>query len=339
MSVGQKQGGGRPVSMAQVAKAAGVSQQTVSRVVNGASNVNEQTRERVRRAMDELGFRPSFAGRSLRSGRYHSVGLCLYNVDEWGNVATLGGIARAAREQGYAITMVEVPGDEPLSLADAAQRMSALPVDALIVRMAVMASDFYEFRPLPGLSTVLLSVFSHPVCSTVESDQYGCSTLVVDHLVAHGHREIRHVAGPDFSIDAQFREAGWREALEGRGLSVVEPLRGDWSAQSGYEAGTRLARDRSMTAVYVANDTMALGVIEALHDAGRRVPEDVSVVGVDDSLDRVVPRNALTTVRFDLARVGELAFDLALAGMEPGAPVQTERLACTLVERASVASR
>ncbi|MFR2950818.1 MAG: substrate-binding domain-containing protein, partial [Collinsella intestinalis] len=107
------------------------------------------------------------------------------------------------------------------------------------------------------------------------------------------------MGGPDFSIDSQFREAGWQDALASRRIEPVAPLRGDWSARSGYEVGRRLAQDRAMTAVYVANDQMATGVIAALRDAGLRVPEDVSVVGVDDSLDPMVPHNELTTVRFD----------------------------------------
>ena len=132
-------------------------------------------------------------------------------------------------------------------------------------------------------------MFAHPRCTTVDSDHYGCSTLVMNYLFARGHEQIRFVGGPDFSIDSQFREAGWQDALASRRIEPVAALRGDWSARSGYEVGRRLAQDRAMTAVYVANDQMATGVIAALRDAGLRVPEDVSVVGVDDSLDPMVP--------------------------------------------------
>ena len=329
--------GQRAVSMAQVANVAGVSQQTVSRVVNGQPNVSPETRERVLRAMEELGFRPNFAGRSLRSGRYNSVGLCLYNVGQFGNLATIKGILSGAGDVGYAVTIIEMDDRTPLSLAEATRRMRDLPIDALIISMSIKASDFETFRPQPGLSTVLLSMYEHPLCTTVDSDQYGCSTLVMNHLIERGHREIRFVSGPRFSVDSVFRERGWRDALESRGLSVVEPERGDWTADTGYEAGARLASDPSATAIYVANDQMAMGVVEALRDAGRRVPEDVSVAGVDDSLTRSLPNVTLTTVRFDLLRRGRTAVEHALLGSAPGYRPVSIRIAPTLVERSSVA--
>ena len=125
--------GTRPVSMADVARAAGVSQQTVSRVANGLPNVNEQTRQRVQAAMQELGFRPSYAGRSLRDGRYHSVGLCVNDVTKFGNLTMIDGIASAAREHNCAITLVEMSKTEEFSLAEATRRMAALPVDGIII--------------------------------------------------------------------------------------------------------------------------------------------------------------------------------------------------------------
>ena len=326
----------RFVSMADVAERAGVSQQTVSRVANGQPNVSESTRQAVQKAMDELGFRPNFAGRSLRSGRYRSVGLCIYNITEFGNLSTLDGIMTAAREHGDAITMVEMGDNDPVSLERMTKRMLSLPVDAMIMSMSIKAEDFESFRPSPGFGTVLLTMYEHPHCTTVDSDQYGCSMLVMDHLFSHGHRQVRFVAGPLYSVDSNFRERGWRDALEVRGLDAVEPLRGDWTADSGYEAGAALAADKDATAVYVANDQMALGVIAALEDAGRRVPEDVSVVGVDDSLSASVPHNRLTTVRFDLFSRGRRAFEQALLGTSPNYRVQQIRIAGTLVERQTV---
>lgn len=329
--------GERPVSMAEVARAAGVSQQTVSRVANGHSNVSEQTRLRVLDAIDKLGFRPNFAGKSLRSGRYNSLGLCLYNVDQFGNLATIKGILSAAGETGHAVTTMEIDDRAPLSLAEATRRMMTLPIDALIISMSIRASDFEDFRPQPGLSTVLLSMYEHPFCTTVDSDQYACSQLLMEHLFSLGHREIRFVSGPLFSVDSVFREKGWRDELEARGLYVHEPLRGDWTAESGYEAGLALARDPSATAVYVANDQMAVGVWVALESSGRRVPEDVSIVGVDDSLERSLPNVRLTTVRFDLIARGRTAVEHALLGSAPGYRPKAIRIEPTLVVRSSVA--
>lgn len=305
--------GTRPVSMADVARAAGVSQQTVSRVANGLPNVNEQTRQRVQAAMQELGFRPSYAGRSLRDGRYHSVGLCVNDVTKFGNLSMIDGIASAAREHNCAITLVEMSKTEEFSLAEATRRMAALPVDGIIIGMSRMAPDFETFDPLPGIGTVIVTMYAHPRVTTVDSDHYGCSLLLMDHLFELGHEQIRYIGGPSFSVDEQFRRAGWQDALERKHIEPAEPLEGDWSANSGYEAGRYLAEhDRTMTAIYAANDQMANGAIAALRDSGLRVPEDVSVVGVDDSLDDFVAHNELTTVRFDLHQRGREVFEHAV---------------------------
>lgn len=305
--------GARPVSMADVARAAGVSQQTVSRVANGLPNVNEQTRQRVQAAMQELGFRPSYAGRSLRDGRYHSVGLCVNDVTKFGNLSMIDGIASAAREHNCAITLVEMSKTEEFSLAEATRRMAALPVDGIIIGMSRMAPDFETFDPLPGIGTVIVTMYAHPRVTTVDSDHYGCSLLLMDHLFELGHEQIRYIGGPSFSVDEQFRRAGWQDALERKHIELAEPLEGDWSANSGYEAGRYLAEhDRTMTAIYAANDQMANGAIAALRDSGLRVPEDVSVVGVDDSLDDFVAHNELTTVRFDLHQRGREVFEHAV---------------------------
>ena len=325
----------RPISMADVAREAGVSQQTVSRVANGLSNVNEDTRLRVQAAMAKLGFRPNFAGRSLRSGQYNSVGLCLYDVREFGNLATVDGILSAAREHGYAITMIENV-DDNLSLKDVSHKITELPVDGMIISMSLMASDFDSFKPQPGMGTVLLSMYEHPCCTTVESDQYGCSWTVVEYLKNAGHRNIRFVAGPSYSIDSNFRQKGWEDALSHFGLPVAQPLAGNWLADSGYEIGCKLSADTEMTAIYSANDQMAFGIIAALQDRGIRVPEDVSVVGVDDSLEGYVPHCNLTTIRFDLLKRGRTAFEHALLGRKPGYTPETVRIPGRLIVRDTV---
>ena len=333
----KKRGFRHAVSMADVAKKAGVSQQTVSRVVNDQPKVSEKTRQRVQKTMEELGFRPNFAGRSLRSGKYHSVGLCLYNITEYGNLSTLDGILSAAREHGYAITMIEMGDDAPISLASASRQMLELPIDGMIISMSIKANDFKEFKPSSELNTVLLTMYKHPHCTTVDSDQYGCSKLVMDHLFSHGHRNIRFVAGPEYSVDSIFRERGWRDELASQGLEAVQPLHGDWTANSGYEIGERLAKDEDATAIYVANDQMAMGVIAALRNAGRKVPADVSVVGVDDSLEEMVPHTELTTIRFNLIERGRSAFEHAILRPDPDDEVCHIRIPGKLIERATVA--
>ena len=226
--------------------------------------------------------------------------------------------------------------DDNLSLKDVSHKITELPVDGMIISMSLMASDFDSFKPQPGMGTVLLSMYEHPCCTTVESDQYGCSWTVVEYLKNAGHRNIRFVAGPSYSIDSNFRQKGWEDALVHFGLPVVQPLAGNWLADSGYEIGCKLSADTEMTAIYSANDQMALGIIAALQDRGIRVPEDVSVVGVDDSLEGYVPHCNLTTIRFDLLKRGRTAFEHALLGRKPGYTPETVRIPGRLIVRDTV---
>lgn len=330
----------KPATAADVAARAGVSRQTVSRVVNGLTNVTDETRRRVEQAMDELGFRPNYAGKSLRDGSYRSIGICMYNITRMGNVGVLDGIMSAARERDYALTMIEVNKESPYSLCEASRRMVSRPIDGMIINMNRMAPDFDEFRPMPGINTVILSMYAHPLCTTVDSDQYGSAELVVKHLLAHGHTQIRFITGPDGSLASDFRESGWRDTLTRAHVEPAPVLRGDWTADSGYAAGEQIARevrgggDKAPTAVFAGNDQMALGVMAALADAGLSVPGDVSVIGIDDALQGVVPHNRLTTVRFDLAKSGRLAFDAAVDGV-PGHP-EVIRVPGELVRRETV---
>ncbi len=327
----------RSVSMADVARVAGVSQQTVSRVANNMPNVSERTRKRVQAAMDELGFRVSYAGRSLRDGKYRSVGLCVNDITEFGNLFMLDAITGAARKHNYAVTLFEVSKSDKWSLGEAVRSMSALPVDGVILGMSRLAPDFEEFTPLAGLPTVLVTMYAHPRCSTVDSDQYGCSTMVMEHLYEYGHRKIRYIAGPEVSVDEAFRQAGWSDFLREKGLEIAEPIRGDWTAKSGYDICCRMIeRGDDFTAIYAANDQMANGALYALREHGLSVPDDVSVVGIDDSLSGYVPQNELTTVRFDMAKRGATAFEYAIPTEDALGGIVAIRIPGQLIKRGSV---
>ena len=327
---------GSGASLADVAKLAGVSAQTVSRVANGSDAVRPKTRERVLAAMSELGYRPSFAARSLRAGNYHSVGLAMSGeIAATGRRLQFEGVATAAARHRYAMTLLHLD-DEEATLGEATRRMSSLPVDGQILYLGSSPSDFSTFEPPVMLPTVIISTKHHPRCATISNDQMGCSVTIVDHLIQKGHREIRFVGGRRDSFANDRRLRGWEQALRMRGLRVVEPHHGDWTADSGYEIGMRLAQDDACTAVYASNDAIAVGVIYALRDAGLRVPQDVSVIGVDDALEGVIPHLELSSYRFNDTQVGSIAFDLATNPPEGKEPPHI-LVPGTIVERATVA--
>ena len=320
-------------SMVDVAREAGVSLKTVSRVVNEPDAVRPATRDAVHAAMERLGFRANYAARSLKLGSYKTVGLVFFEL-HGGELSVLSGISTAAAQKGYAITLVTAAPGEQLTLGEAARRMATLPVDAMIFNLGRMVDDFEGYRSPTGLKTVIVTPFEQVGCTTVSDDQAGAARIAVQRLVELGHRQIRFIAGPAESLASRNRELGWREALAQAGLDAVEPLRGDWGADSGYEAGACLAAsDAECTAILAGNDNMAYGAMLALRDAGVDVPGDVSVIGFDDSLPGVVPNSRLSSIRFDHAELGRRAFEEAL--LAEAAPRRV-LVPATLIERASL---
>ena len=321
--------------MVDVAHEAGVSLKTVSRVVNEPDTVRPATRNAVNEAMERLGFRTNYAARSLKLGAYKSIGLVIFDLFG-GNLSVLNGIASAAADQGYAITLIKRMSKEELPLSEAARRMGQLPVDGMIFNLAQMVDDFAEYRSPVGLRTVIITPFEHATCSTVSDDQEGAARAACRRLIELGHRHIRFIAGPSNSLASKNRERGWRLALDEAGLAAADPLHGDWSADSGYEAGAILAQDQKCTAILACNDNMANGAMQALNDAGRRVPDDVSIIGFDDSLADSVPHTILSSIRFDHQKLGARAFEEVLDASDekhriliPGA----------LIERGSIRPR
>lgn len=324
--------------MVDVAREAGVSLKTVSRVVNEPDAVRPATREAVEAAMGRLGFRTNYAARSLKLGKYRSVGLVLFEL-KGGNLSVLDGIASAAAERGYAITLLKRREGEDLTLAEAARRMALLPVDGMIFNLGRMVSDFEGYRSPAGLSTAIITPLEHASCSTISDDQVGAARTATERMIELGHRQIRFIAGPAESLAGRNRERGWREAMEAAGLDAAEPLRGDWGADSGYDAGARLAEDAGCTAILAGNDNMAYGALCALRDAGRSVPGDVSIVGFDDSLGESVPRAQLASMRFNHHELGIRAFEEVLAADGALAGPHHVLVPATLIERESLAPR
>lgn len=290
--------------MADVAKLAGVSAQTVSRVSNGFPGVLEETRQQVLAAMKELGYRPNSAARALKRGEFRTIGVILFNLSSTGNMRTLEAVASSAAREGYATTLLPVTVPTQDGVRGAFTRLGELAVDGVVMIMEVHLLDAMTVALPPTAPVVVVDSDAGDQYCVVDTDQASGARAAVQHLLDLGHGTVRHVAGPKESFAAERRVSAWRSALEAAGREVPPLLRGDWSAESGYEAGLHIAQDPSCTAVFVANDQMALGLLRALSEHGRRVPEDVSVVGFDDIPEAATYVPPLTTIHQDFAEVG-----------------------------------
>nr|WP_211291199.1 LacI family DNA-binding transcriptional regulator [Kineococcus xinjiangensis] len=321
----------RRVSMADVARHAGVSAQTVSRVSNGYEGVVPETRELVLRAMRELGYRPNGAARALKYGEFRTIGVLLFTLSTTGNMRTLDAIATSAAREGYAITVIPIAAPTEAGVHGGFSRLEELAVDGVIIIMEVHLLDSAVVSLPPGLHTVVVDSDAGDRYAVVDTDQADGARQVVEHLLALGHRTVWHVAGPESSFAGERRTAAWRQSLRAAGRPVPPMLRGDWSAESGYAAGLRLAEEPGCTAVFAANDQMALGLLRAFHERGLVVPRDISVVGFDDTADCASFIPPLTTVHQDFAEVGRRCVDGVLQQIrtgsgEPGTTLVPTRL-------------
>ena len=335
-----EQGGGRAAvprspSMAQVAERAGVSHQTVSRVLNDASLVKEETRLRVMAAIEELGYRRNFAARLLATNRSRRVGMVAAHLALYGPSMIALGVQEAGQHQGYDVSIVGLPEFSFEGLQDAVDRLSDQAVEAIVV--AVPHKDAVEMtRSLQlGVPVVMVQGVTADQHLSAGIDQEAGAQLAVGHLLDLGHRRVAHVSGPAEWIEARRRAAGWRAAHDARGLLPGPELEGDWSSASGYRAGTRIAQDPDVTAVFAGNDVMALGVLHALHESGRRVPDDVSVVGFDDVPESSYYWPSLTTVAQDFSELGRRALTVALAAVRGDGEARVDLIEPTLLVRGS----
>jgi DNA-binding LacI/PurR family transcriptional regulator len=306
----------RAAVMADVAKLAGVSHQTVSRVINGSEHVKQDTRERVLAAMRMLDYRPNSLARALATGRSKTLGVVSFDTTLYGPASTLFGIERAAHVAGYFVSIVSLRALDRNSVLDAVTRLRTQGVDGILV-IAPQTDAARTVSDLPAdLPVVAVEAGPEEGVPVVTGDSFAGAALATRHLLDLGHRTVWHIAGPTDWLEAQQRVAGWRSTLEAAGASVPPPLVGDWSAQSGYELGRRLAADPEVTAVFAGNDLMALGLLRVLHEEARDLPGAVSVVGFDDMPEAAYFTPPLTTIRQDFIEVGSRGFHLLLDEIE-----------------------
>jgi DNA-binding LacI/PurR family transcriptional regulator len=322
-----------------VAGRAGVSHQTVSRVINKHPNVSKATRERVEAAIAELGYRRNTMARSLVTRRSQTIGVLASELSQFGPANTLLGVEQAARDAGYFVSIAALKSVNREAIFDALGHFLDQSVDGIVVSVPHSETLLALTEMKPGVPLVAVGSRGNDAVSGAMVDQQRGAELAVQHLIDQGHRRIAHVAGPQDWIDAIARAEGWSQTLRAAGLDSDLLMEGDWSAGSGYEIGRKLAAERSATAIFVGNDQMALGLLRAFNEAGVRVPDDVSVVGFDDQPESGYFTPPLTTVRQDFEELGRRCMDLMLSAVGDGEGARSTVVEPVLVVRSSTSTR
>jgi DNA-binding LacI/PurR family transcriptional regulator len=312
-------------SMGDVATRAGVSYQTVSRVLNEPEIVRPDTRERVRAAISELGYTRNRAARALKTSRSSLIGVLTDGSSLFGPAETTTAVETAAREAGYSVVLTSMP-----SGATGAPQVGAELLGSGVEGILVIAAHEGMAAAVAAVarSAPVVAVSAQPPqdagVEVVGIDQWRGAREVVDHLRRTGARSIVHAAGPLDWFDARARRSGFLAAVEEFGLDgeVVGP--GDWSPRSGDELARQLVRSGLPDAIFAANDMMAIGVLHALHEHGVRVPEDVSVVGFDNTLGAEFLLPSLTTVAQPFAEVGRAALHHLIGLIDGSSPAATD---------------
>jgi DNA-binding LacI/PurR family transcriptional regulator len=346
---------GKQPTIADVAREAGVSVPTVSRVLTGSTKVSPEREARVHAAITQLGFRRNGAARALAAGGQRMIAIVTGDTTRYGYASTIQGIEEAARAAGYMVIICVVETDEREVVDAAVDLALSQPIAGAVVLEydppgAAALAAVPDWVPLVAVAAG--SRADDDVVHAYMDDRVGAAAAT-RYLLDLGHETVHHVAIPSVGRESS-RLVGWREALQEAGAPVPPVAKADWSPMSGYEAGLRLARDPAVTAVLCGNDELAMGLMRAMQESGRAVPGDVSVIGFDDHPLGVLWAPALTTVRQDFVRLGREAFRLlaelresaGVAGGQAADPVDpsdgqvvSARLVPDLVVRASSGPR
>src|SRR3954451_11524553 len=299
--------------MAAVASLAGVSHQTVSRVLNDHPSVSDDTRRRVETAIVQLGYRRNTAARALVTRRTSTLGVISVETTQYGPAHTMFSIEEAARRAGYFINFASLREINRPAMRAALDYLTDAGVDGIVVIAPVRSAvDAVNGQRL-DIPLVMVETSDRTDDLSVVVDQVGGARMATRHLLDLGHETVHHVRGPYDWVEADARARGWQAELAQARAPIPDLIVGDWSPSSGYEAGHIIARDESISAVFAANDQMSLGILRALHEAGRRVPDDVSIVGFDDIPEAEFFHVPLTTVRQDFTEVGRRCIERVLA--------------------------
>ncbi len=327
------------VTLRDVARHAGVSHQTVSRVINNSDRVSPETRARVEEAIAELGYRPNANARSMARGRSATLACISPNLTDYTFASIIDGAEREARRRGYFLLSTSAPDEETFA-AIIDQLVSSRRTEGMLV-INPYADRRHEFLPLTFPFVFAGARPRAEGANSVALDDVAAARLATQHLLGLGHRRIGLITGPMAEDCSQDRLAGYEQALAAAGIAPDPDLmvHGDWHASSGYQAlVTWSAQGRAPQAVFAQNDQMAVGVLRAARELGLDLPAQLSVIGVDDIPLAAYFNPPLTTVRQDFAAIGRQAAALLVSTIEQPTPTRRHVLMpATLVERGSTA--
>lgn len=332
---GAEDKGARAANIFDVARLAGVSHQTVSRVLNDVPNVRPATRARVEQAIAQLRYSPSPAARALVTRRTRTIGLISPGTSEYGPTSIAVNFNVAARAARFSVDTMTLADADPASVRASVEALLRQRVDAIVLVATNVAVLEVVFNLDLSIPVIAVAASSRPTPSIVSIDQYRGARAAVRHLIELGHARVIHLAGPRDAPDSIERVRGYTDEMNANRLPVLDVPYGDWSSRSGYELGLSADIERG-TAVFASNDYMALGLMSALDARGLSVPDDVSVVGFDDVPESAYLRPPLTTIRQDFAALGGLIMQKVLMSIEePESASVSTPLPTTLVVRAS----
>ncbi len=326
------------ITLSDVAALAGVSSQTVSRVVNNHPYVSDETRRRVLDAIRQLDYYPNRAARSLATQRSCILGIITYGMSHYGPAQMMCNVEQTAKARGYSVSFTSVSSITPESIRDALENLGGREVDGLVLITPVLGVSYTDLaRICTGVPFVQVDIeLAAQVPSVVIDQKYG-TQLAIQHLIDLGHREICAISGPLNWHSAQARHESWCDTLIAAGIQPGASVEGDWTAAGGYTAAHRLLdMDITFTALVAGNDQMALGAIRALRENGFRIPEDISVVGFDDIPESLFFEPPLTTVQQNFAALGEQSVEYLIALIDkPDTPLHQRVLYPRLIVRES----
>lgn len=301
------------ITIKDVAQAAGVSTQTVSRVMNKFSYVSKETRQRVEAVVRQLGYNPSALARSLSQQRSYTLGVVTFGLKYIGPSRTINGIADKADEFGYMLLMKELDNFNANSMDDVIDSLLARQVDG-ILWVAPEIGDNHawveEQKTKITVPVLFLAMQPRASISSVSTDNFQGAVMAVQHLLDCGRKKIGHISGPLRWWEADERKRGWRETLKSAGYEPSDQhcVEGNWSSSSGEQAFIQLLESfPDIDAVFVANDQMALSVLREAFRRGIRIPEQLAVIGFDNIPESAYFYPSLTTIYQDLQLLGEQA--------------------------------